>query len=172
MYNMRLVLPDGEDEHMTHAQEVMRDAASKYVQEQASSKHTDKELPQLKFLYEGYEVRLHQPVTWDNRVSLRSHEIEVLTVATSGTDIIHQVSLLGGYPPGTNIIHQVSLLGGGVPPQYGYHPPGDTTRGPGVPHWSMGGVSPPHWQTHKMKKITFPTLRVWAVTITIVNNGR
>ena len=47
---------------MTHAQEMMRDAASKYVQEQTASKHTDKELPQLKFLYEGYEVRPSQPV--------------------------------------------------------------------------------------------------------------
>ena len=65
MSHVCVVLSDGEDEHMTHAQEVMRDAASKYVQEQVASKHTDKELPQLKFLYEGYEVRHHQPKTWD-----------------------------------------------------------------------------------------------------------
>lgn len=42
---------------MKHARDVMTDAANKYVQEQKASKHTDKELPELKFLYEGYEVR-------------------------------------------------------------------------------------------------------------------
>ena len=41
---------------MKHAKEVMTDVANKYVQEQSASKNTEKELPELKFLYEGYEV--------------------------------------------------------------------------------------------------------------------
>ena len=42
---------------MKHAREMMTDAADKYVQEQSASKSTEKELPELKFLYEGFEVR-------------------------------------------------------------------------------------------------------------------
>ena len=42
---------------MKRAREVMTDAANKYVQEHKANKHTEKELPELKFLYEGYQVR-------------------------------------------------------------------------------------------------------------------
>ena len=53
---------------MKHAKEVMTDVANKYVQEQSASKNTEKELPELKFLYEGYEVQ------WLSLVSITKHD--------------------------------------------------------------------------------------------------
>lgn len=48
--------PDGEEENVKQAQEVMKDVAQRYTEEQRASKNTDNELPELYFIYEGFEV--------------------------------------------------------------------------------------------------------------------
>ena len=57
MFDLSFFL-DGEEDNIKQAQEVLKDVAHKYTEEQKATKNSDSELPELYFLYEGEEVSI------------------------------------------------------------------------------------------------------------------